>query len=199
MTDPDAKGANGLAPESAESEAAAETGVPSPGALAELPEEAVSRLGAELDALKDRHLRLAAEYDNFRRRTARERMELTARAQADLVSRMVDALDDLSRFAHVDPAATDARTLHEGIDLVERKFWKSLTAIGLARIDGTGVRFDPGIHEAVTTASAQEPAQDGTVGMVLQPGYRLGDQLLRPARVLVLTWREPAAEGGDEA
>lgn len=172
----------------------APAGPPADGALAEVPEEAVIRLESELDALKDRHLRLAAEYDNFRRRTLRERAELTARAQADLVLRFIDALDDLARFAHVDPAATDAARLHEGIDLVERKFWKQLNAVGLERLDAVGVPFDPAIHEAVTTAPAGAPAQDHTVGTVLQPGYRLGAQLIRPARVVVLTWTDSPAE-----
>jgi len=170
---------------------------PPPGALAEPPEEAITRLEGELDALKDRHLRLAAEFDNFRRRTARERAELTALAQAELVGRVLDGLDDLARFAHVDPAGTDTKTLHDGIDLVERKFWKALTAAGLVRIDQAGVPFDPVVHEAVTTAPASEAAQDHTVGTVLQPGYRLGERLLRPARVLVLTWRGPT--GADDA
>ena len=168
---------------------------PPPGALAEPPDEAVKRLEGELDALKDRHLRLAAEFDNFRRRTARERAELAALAQAELVGRVLDALDDLERFAHVDPTATDAKTLHDGIDLVERKFWKALTTAGLVRIDQAGVPFDPAVHEAVTTSPASDAAQDHTVGTVLQPGYRLGERLLRPARVLVLTWRGPAGAG----
>lgn len=172
-----------------------ESAPPPPGALAELPDEAVTRLEGELDALKDRYLRLAAEFDNFRRRTARERAELTARAQAELVGRVLDGLDDLARFAHVDPAGTDAKTLHDGIDLVERKVWKALTAAGLVRIDQAGVPFDPAVHEAVTTAPASAAAQDHTVGTVLQPGYRLGEQLLRPARVLVLTWPGPAGAG----
>ena len=166
-----------------------------PGTLAELPDQAIARLEGELDALKDRHLRLAAEFDNFRRRTARERAELTGRAQAELVVQVLDALDDLARFAHVDPAGTDAKTLHDGIDLVERKFWKALTAAGLVRIDQAGVPFDPAVHEAVTTAPASQAAQDSTVGTVLQPGYRLGERLLRPARVLVLTWRGPSGAG----
>lgn len=178
---------------------AAAAGGPAGGALAEPPEEAVARLEAELDALKDRHLRLAAEYDNFRKRTARERGETTSRAQAELVARLVDALDDLARFAHLDPAATDTRVLHEGIDLVDRKFWKHFTAIGLARIDETGVPFDPSRHEAVTTAPAPDPTGDQTVGAVFQPGYRLGDLLLRPARVQVLTWQEPGRGGGETA
>src|SRR5574341_2294634 len=82
-----------------------------PGALVELPEAAVARLEEELGALRDRYLRLAAEYDNFRKRTVRERTELWAKAQIELVVRLIDALDDLARFAHVDPAQTDAKTL----------------------------------------------------------------------------------------
>lgn len=143
---------------------------------------------AEADVWKDRHLRLAAEYDNFRKRMTKERMETWTRAQADLVSRLADALDDLSRFAHIDPAETDARTLHEGVDLVERKVWKELEAAGVTRIDQAGVPFDPHVHEAITTQPAQTPQLDHTVGQVVQPGYKLRDTLLRPARVVVLTW-----------
>ena len=105
----------------------------------------------------------------------------------------MDALDDLARFAHVDPAQTDAKTIHDGVDMVERKFWKQLDAVGVTRIDQIGVPFDPNVHEAVTTQPAAAPAQDHTVGAVLQPGYKLGDALIRPARVVVLTWQgDPA-------
>jgi molecular chaperone GrpE len=165
------------------------------GALVEPPEEAVARLEAELAGLKDRHLRLAAEYDNFRKRTLKERSELWAKAQADLLTRLVDALDDLARFAHIDPAETDAKTMHDGIDMVERKIWKQLDAIGLTRVDQVGVPFDPNLHEAVTTGPADHPSRDHTVGAVLQPGYQFGGQLLRPARVVVLTWQ--GGGGGD--
>ena len=145
---------------------------------------------SELEVWKDRHLRLAAEYDNFRKRTAKERLETWQRAQAELVSRLADALDDLSRFAHIDPAETDAKTLHEGVDFVERKVWKALEAAGVTRLDKVGVPFDPNVHEAVTTQPAAKPEQDHTVGQVVQPGYKMGDILLRPARVVVLTWQE---------
>jgi len=144
---------------------------------------------SEVEAWKDRHLRLAAEYDNFRKRTAKERAEVWGRAQAELVSRLADALDDLSRFAHIDPAVIDSKTLHEGIDLVERKVWKELEAAGVTRIDQVGVPFDPNVHEAVTTQPAAKPEQDHTVGQVVQPGYKMRDTLLRPARVVVLTWQ----------
>ncbi len=144
---------------------------------------------SEVDVWKDRHLRLAADYDNFRKRTAKERAEVWTRAQAELVSRLADALDDLSRFAHIDPAEIDSKTLHDGVDLVERKVWKELESAGVTRIDQAGVPFDPNIHEAVTTQPAAKPEQDHTVGQVVQPGYRMRDMLLRPARVVVLTWQ----------
>jgi molecular chaperone GrpE len=164
----------------AEAAADAATPAPVPGVEAAAPAE-----------LQDRYLRLAAEFDNFRKRTARERAELWRRAQADLLDRLVDALDDLARFAHVDPESTDARTLHEGVELVERKVWKALDALGVRRLDAVNVPFDPNEHEAVSRQPASDPAQDHTVGVVLQAGYRLGDVLIRPARVVVRTWDGP--------
>src|SRR5205814_638538 len=161
-------------------------------------DEAVVRLEGELAEMKDRYLRLAAEYDNFKRRSVKERTELWQRAQADLVQRLVDALDDLARFAHIDPSQTDAKTIHDGVDMVERKFWKELEAIGVTRVDQVGVPFDPNLHEAVTTGPADHPAKDHTVGAVLQPGYQLGGALIRPARVVVLTWQGERSRDGDE-
>jgi molecular chaperone GrpE len=160
-----------------------------PGAIIEPTEQAAAPRGDdELAALKDRYLRLAADFENFRRRTTKERAEAWERAQADLVLRLTEALDDLARFASVDPAETDAGRLHAGVELVERKLWKELSALGVSRVDQTGVPFDPNVHEAVTTGPAPEPAADHTVGAVLQAGYKFRDQLLRPARVQVLTW-----------
>lgn len=152
-------------------------------------------LEAQLAELTDRHLRLAAEYDNFRRRTAKERSELWGKAQADLLSHIVDALDDLTRFARVEAPKTDVKTLLEGVNLVERKFWKELEAVGVRRVDQVGVAFDPTVHDAVTTAPAADPSQDHTVGAILQAGYKLGDLLIRPARVQVLTWKGEADRG----
>lgn len=173
------------------------------GALIEPAPEAVVRLEDELGEARtalaqatDRYLRLAAEFENFKKRSVRERTELRARTQAELVERLVDALDDLARFAHVDPAQTDAKTIHDGVDMVERKFWKQLDAIGVSRIDQTGVPFDPNLHEAVTMQPAARAEQDHTVGAVLQPGYKLGDALIRPARVVVLTWQGNTAGDG---
>jgi molecular chaperone GrpE len=160
-------------------------------AVVELPAEAVVRLEREQAELQDRYLRLAAEFENYKKRMGRERAETWSRAQADVVQRLVDAVDDLSRFAHVDPTTTDAQTIHDGVELVERKILKELEVLGVRRLDETGVPFDPAVHEAVTVGPALTPEQDNMVGQILQAGYRLGGQLLRPARVQVLKWQEP--------
>jgi molecular chaperone GrpE len=177
--------------------------VPPPGgALFEPAPEAVVRLEEELGGARtalaqatDKYLRLAAEFENYKKRSVRERAELRARAQAELIEKLVDALDDLARFAHVDPVQTDAKTIHDGVDMVERKVWKQLDGVGVIRIDQLGVPFDPNVHDAVTMQPAPQPAQDHTVGAVLQPGYKLGDALIRPARVVVLTWQGESNDG----
>src|SRR6185503_2693146 len=133
------------------------------GPAAEAAAPPPSAAPSEADQWKDRHLRLAAEYDNFRKRTSKERAEVWTRAQAEIVTRLADALDDLSRFAHIDPDETDAKTLHEGVELVERKVWKELESAGVTKIAEAGVPFDPNVHEAVTMQPAQNPKQDHTV------------------------------------
>lgn len=142
-------------------------------------------LHRQLQEHKDRYLRLAAEFDNHRRRTARERDELGARAQAELVRHLIDALDDLGRFAHVDPSTTDASTVVQGVEMVEKKLGKALGGAGLQVVDPTGQPFDPALHEAVGTEPAASAADDHTVARVYQVGYLFGGQLLRPARVVV--------------
>jgi len=145
-------------------------------------------LERRLSDQEDKYLRLAAEYDNYRKRTARERAELTSRAQAELVKQLADALDDLARFAHVDPATVDAATIVQGVDMVEKKFLKTLTAAGLEIIDPVNQTFDPTLHEAVATEPALSPEDDHVVARVFQVGYVFSGQLLRPARVVVKQW-----------
>jgi molecular chaperone GrpE len=142
----------------------------------------------QLTDQRDKYLRLAAEYDNYRKRTAKERLEAESRGQAELVKRLLDALDDISRFAHVDPEKTDPQTLHKGIELVEQKMLKTLGAAGLEIINPLDQTFDPTQHEAVATEPALSPEDDHTVAKVFQPGYRFNGQLLRPARVVVKQW-----------
>lgn len=137
---------------------------------------------------QDRYLRLAAEYDNFRKRTARERAETVGRAQADLIKQLLDSLDDLSRFAHVDPATVDAATVVQGADMVEKKMLKTLGGAGLEIVDPVNQSFDPKLHEAVATEPALSVEDDHVVSRVYQVGYLFNGQLLRPARVVVKQW-----------
>jgi molecular chaperone GrpE len=145
-------------------------------------------LQQQLDAARDKHLRLAAEYDNFRRRAVKERQEAGWRAQGELVRGLIDAMDDISRFAHVDPATVDAKSVVEGVQMVERKILKSLAGHGLETIDPMGQKFDPTRHEAVSTAPAASAEEDDTVAAVFQVGYAINGHLLRPARVVVKQW-----------
>ena len=139
----------------------------------------------ELTTMRDRHLRLAAEFDNYRKRVERERSENMVRAQAQILERLLEPLDDLARIADFDPATTAAGALHEGAEMVEKKFMRVMEAAGLEAIDAEGKPFDPTVHEALTTVPADTPEEDNTVAQVYQKGYRYKGVLLRPARVVV--------------
>lgn len=152
----------------------------SPGATAELERK--------LADAQDRYLRQVAEFDNYRKRTIKERSELAPRAQADLAKQLLEPLDDLARFAHVDPSTVDAATVVQGAEMVEKKFLKALQNAGLEAIDPVNQSFDPTVHEAVATEPALSPEDDNVVSRVYQVGYKFNDQLLRPARVVVKQW-----------
>ena len=149
---------------------------------------ATEELKRQLAEQHDKYLRLAAEFDNFRRRTAKERVEASARGQAELVRQLLDPLDDLSRFAHVDPASTDSATVQQGAAMVESKLLKVLSSAGLTIVSPVDESFDPNLHEAVATAPAASPEDDHVVAQVYQVGYLFNGQLLRPARVVVKQW-----------
>lgn len=141
-----------------------------------------------LEEQREKYLRLAADYDNYRKRTAKERQEAGTRAQAELVKQLIDSLDDLARFAHLDPAALDATTLVEGVELVEKKVLKALGAAGLEVLDPVDQTFDPAVHEAVATEPALSPEDENLISRVYQQGYLFKGLLLRPARVVVRQW-----------
>lgn len=148
-------------------------------------DDQVSALQRELTTERDKHLRLAAEFDNFRRRNLKEKLEAEARGQADLARMILDPLDDIARFAHVDPAVTESKTIVEGVEMVEKKLDKALRSAGLEPVNPVDERFDPALHEAVGTETADSADLDGTVSRVYQLGYTFNGQLLRPARVVV--------------
>ena len=151
---------------------------------------AVAALESELADQKDKLLRLAAEYENFRKRTVRERQDAEQRGMGLLIRGMLDALDDLGRFAHVDPATVDAATVVQGADMVEKKLLKTLAGHGLEVLNPLGEQFNPEVHEAVSAVRAELPEEDHRVAQVYQVGYLFNGQLLRPARVVVTQWHD---------
>jgi molecular chaperone GrpE len=156
-----------------------------PSAEASTAEDRVSELERELTMDRDKYLRLVAEFDNFRKRMMKERLEAEARGQAELVKHMLDPLDDIARFAHLDPATTESALVVEGVALVEKKLDKALRAAGLEVVNPTGAKFDPALHEAVAIEPTNKKELDGTVAQVYQVGYAFKGQMLRPARVVV--------------
>jgi molecular chaperone GrpE len=148
-------------------------------------DDRIGELEREITLERDKYLRLAAEFDNFRKRMTKERIEAEARGQAELVRHMLDPLDDVARFAHVDPAVTESGTIVEGVAMVERKLEKSLRAAGLEVVNPKDEKFDPSLHEAVATQPTDDEQLDHTVAQVYQVGYTFKGQMLRPARVVV--------------
>ncbi len=139
----------------------------------------------ELSRLRDQHLRLAADFENHRKRANADRGGLWLRAQAELVSALVEGLDDLQRVSQFTSEDTTVDALIEGVDLVERNLLKALTEAGLEVLSPEGERFDPNSMEAMMRVPTEEDGQDETVHQVFQKGYMFKDQLVRPARVSV--------------
>ena len=158
---------------------------PTGGLPVETPDSALARVSTERDELKDRHLRLAAEYDNFRKRSQRERAEAGERGQAELLSKLLEVLDDLDRVVEGGEKLATVADLHQAVLLTDRKLWKELEKFGLEIVEPVGVPFDPSVHEAISQIPAATPEQAGAVSAVFQAGYRFKGILLRPARVQV--------------
>jgi molecular chaperone GrpE len=149
---------------------------------------AEARAQQHLDDLK----RLAAEFDNYRKRVAREQEALSARATERLVRELLPIVDDLERALEAAEHHEEAE-LEEGVRLVQRQLAGVLEREGLVEIETNG-KFDPHVHEALLAKPAD--AEEGSVIEVLQKGYRLGDRVLRPARVAVAAPKEADGDSG---
>jgi molecular chaperone GrpE len=141
----------------------------------------VEALQAERDELFGRLQRLAAEFDNYRKRNARENAALTERANERVVKELIPILDDLGRALEAASQHEEAK-LEDGVRLVHRSLADVLKKEGLAEIETEG-KFDPHVHEALLSQPSE--AEEGSVIEVVQKGYKLGDKVLRPARVVV--------------
>jgi molecular chaperone GrpE len=148
---------------------------------AEVEEDPLVALARERDEYLDTLQRVKAEFDNYRKRVARDQRELAARANERVVGRLVPVLDDLERALEAAADHEEAK-LEEGVRLVHRALADALSREGLAEIPTDG-KFDPHTQEALL--SQPSDAEEGTVIQVLQKGYTLGDRVLRPARVVI--------------
>ena len=143
--------------------------------------DALAEVTRERDVYLDNLQRLKAEFDNYRKRAARDQESLVARAHERLVKELLPVLDDLGRALEAAEQHEEAK-LEDGVRLVHRQLSEVLAKEGLTEIETDGA-FDPHVHEALL--SQPSDAETGTVLEVLQKGYRLGDHVLRPARVII--------------
>jgi molecular chaperone GrpE len=145
------------------------------------PADALDELRREKDALQDRLLRTAAEFDNYRKRVDRERRDLADYTAADMVSEMLPIVDNLERAL---AAAPEADPLRRGVELIHKQMLDLLRKRGVKAIEALGADFDPNFHQAVIHEPSSQH-REGEVIEELQRGYLLGDRLLRPAMVKV--------------
>lgn len=138
-----------------------------------------------LEDYKDKYLRLSAEFDNYRKRTMKEKAELIKNGGEKAISAILPILDDLERALQNMQKADDVKAMYEGIDLIHQKFLKNLGHEGLEKMNPVGEAFDTDFHEAIALVPAQEEAQKGKVLDCVQTGYKLNDKVIRHAKVVV--------------
>jgi molecular chaperone GrpE len=147
--------------------------------------EQSNSLEQELQEMKDKYLRQAAEFDNFRRRNARERIELIQTAGREVISSLLEVLDDCDRAEKQLQSSSDVKAVSEGVQLVFNKLRSTLQAKGLKPMNSIGTEFNPDMHEAITEIPAPSPDLKGKVVDELEKGYYLNDKLIRFSKVVV--------------
>ena len=138
----------------------------------------------ERDQLRDRLLRTQAEFDNYRKRVERERLETIERAAESVLRDLLPVLDDLERALDAEPGNEAAASYRRGVELIHRQLTELLTRRGVRPIETVGKDFDPHLHQAVSSEPVPG-AREGEIVQELRRGYMLGERLLRPAMVKV--------------
>jgi molecular chaperone GrpE len=149
-----------------------------------LEEDPTARLEAEVAELKDNHLRLYAEFENYKRRSIKERAELIRTAGADTISALLPVLDDLDRALKAIGDSTD-NPMKEGILLIHNKLKSTLEQKGLKAIEAIGKEFDVELHEAITNMPVEDPTKKGKVIDEVEKGYWLNDKVIRYSKVVI--------------
>ena len=143
------------------------------------------QLKKQLAELNDKYLRLYSEFDNFRKRTIKEKSELIKTASEDVLKAVLPIIDDLERAIKANEAVTNADPIKEGMLLIYNKFKTSVQLKGLTPFDCVGENFDADTMEAITHVPATDDAQKGKVIDEIEKGYKLGDKVIRYAKVVV--------------
>ena len=152
----------------------------------EFPAESeIEKLKSELGEQKDKYLRLYAEFDNFRRRNAKERLELIQTAGREVIVSLLEVLDDCDRAERQMMSSDNLEQIRQGNQLVFNKLRNTLQARGLKEMASVGQKFDADLHEAITEVPVQDPAQAGTVIDEVEKGYSLNEKIIRFAKVVV--------------
>jgi molecular chaperone GrpE len=163
---------------------AEEQAVPETPAAEEL--DPIQKLEAELAEMKDKYLRLYSEFENFRRRTSKEKVDLIKTAGEDVICSLLPTLDDFERaLKAMNSDSEEVKPLREGIELVYHKTWKTLQAKGLVKIESIGNVFDVELHEAITQIPVQDEAMKGKVVDEVEAGYLLGEKVIRFSKVVI--------------
>lgn len=148
-------------------------------------EQEIEELKKELEETKDKHLRLFAEFENFKKRNIRERLELMNTAAQDTITKILPVLDDFDRAKKSSDDETSPEKFSEGVELVYNKLYSILYAKGLEAMESTGELFDPELHEAITEIPVEEEKQKGRIIDTVEKGYKLNDKIIRFAKVVV--------------
>lgn len=148
-------------------------------------ENELDRQKAELEETQQKYLYLLSEFENFKRRNARERIELFKTASKDLMLELLPVMDDFERGLQAMEVANDVAAVKTGVDLVYNKFKNVLTNKGLQPIESVGVEFDTELHEAISQAPAANEESKNKIVAEVEKGYRLNDQVIRYAKVIV--------------
>ena len=150
-----------------------------------IPDEEVSRLRAELEEQKDKYIRLVAEFENYKRRTSRERIELIQTAGKEVIIALLEVLDDCDRAEKQMLETDDAAQVKEGVQLVFNKLRKTLQVQGLKAMESLNTDFDVEKHEAITEIPVEDKSLKGKVVDEIQKGYYLNGKLVRFAKVVI--------------
>ncbi len=148
-------------------------------------EDKIQELGEQIEKLNDRYLRLQAEFDNYRKRTIKEKADLLKSAGEDVLKDMLPVIDDMDRAIETIEAAEDKDAIKAGMQLIDQKFKEFVKQKGVTEIDAMHQEFDTDVHEAMTKIPAPKEELKGKVVDVIQKGYKLNDKVIRFAKVVI--------------